>query len=42
MLKSLRLPGIDTYDLDDPRRTIHHKEIILSKPFLKKLYIEWY
>jgi len=42
MLKSLRLPGIDTYDLDDPRRTVHHKEIILSKPFLKKLYIEWY
>ena len=42
MLKSFRLPGIDTYDLDDPRRTIHHREIILSKPFLKKLYIEWY
>lgn len=42
MLKFLRLPGVDQYDLDDPRRTIHHKEIILSKPFLKKLYVEWY
>ncbi len=42
MLKFLRLPEIDTYDLDDPRRTIQHKEIILSKPFLKKLYCEWY
>ena len=42
MLKSFRLPGIDTYDLDDPRRTGHHRDIILSKPFLKKLYIEWY
>ncbi|MCB9252081.1 MAG: class I SAM-dependent methyltransferase [Flavobacteriales bacterium] len=38
----LRLKGIDEYDLDDPRRTIKHKEIILSKPFLKKLYQEWY
>ncbi len=42
MLKSLRLQGIDTYDLDDPRRTLHHRDIILAKPFLKKLYLEWY
>jgi len=30
------------YDLDDPRRTLEHKEIILSKPFLKGIYEEWY
>lgn len=30
------------YDLDDPNRTLMHAEIIKSKPFLKKLYIEWY
>lgn len=28
--------------LDAPERTLKHKEIILSKPFLKKLYREWY
>ena len=28
--------------LDAPERTLVHKEIILSKPFLKNLYIEWY
>ena len=42
MLSFLRLKDIDRYDLDDPRRTLHHKEIIDQKPFLKKLYIEWY
>ena len=30
------------YELDDPRRTLEHREIILSKPFLKSLYEEWY
>lgn len=30
------------YDLDDPRTTILHKEIILSTPFLKKIYLKWY
>ncbi len=30
------------YDLDDPRRTLEHREIILNKPFLKKIYIDWY
>jgi len=30
------------YELDDPQRTLIHKEIILEKPFLKKLYSEWY
>lgn len=28
--------------LDAPERTLLHKQIILSKPFLKNLYIEWY
>lgn len=28
--------------LDAPETTIAHGELILSKPFLKKLYIEWY
>lgn len=31
----------DTH-LDDPRTTIKHREIILSKNFLKKIYLEWY
>jgi SAM-dependent methyltransferase len=30
------------YDLDDPRATLAHREIILRKPFLKKLYLKWY
>jgi SAM-dependent methyltransferase len=30
------------YDLDDPRATLAHKEIILRKPFLKRLYEDWY
>jgi SAM-dependent methyltransferase len=30
------------FPLDDPRTTLHHRDIILSKPFLKKLYIDWY
>ena len=28
--------------LDSPERTVLHREIILSKPFLVKLYKEWY
>lgn len=42
MLKGLRLKDIDKYDLDDPRRTLEHKRIIEKKPFLKRLYQEWY
>jgi SAM-dependent methyltransferase len=30
------------FDLDDPRATLEHKRIILSKIFLKKIYIKWY
>lgn len=30
------------HDLDDPRTTILHREIIQSKYFLKQIYVEWY
>jgi len=30
------------YNLDDPKATLAHREIILQKPFLKRLYTEWY
>ncbi len=33
--------SIETH-LDDPQTTIRHREIILSKKFLKKIYIQWY
>lgn len=42
MLNILKLKDIDKYDLDDPRRTLEHKKIIEQKPFLKRLYVEWY
>ncbi|MBI2270330.1 MAG: class I SAM-dependent methyltransferase [Bacteroidetes bacterium] len=32
---------IETH-LDDPQTTLLHREIILSKPFLKQIYIDWY
>ena len=30
------------YPLDDPRTTLAHRDIILRKPFLKKIYEHWY
>jgi len=30
------------YNLDTPERTLFHRQIILKKAFLKKLYLEWY
>ncbi len=30
------------YELDDPRTTILHRDIILSTHFLKKIYLNWY
>jgi SAM-dependent methyltransferase len=30
------------YDLDDVRTTLHHREIILNKKFLRKIYEHWY
>jgi SAM-dependent methyltransferase len=38
----LDLKHTEKFDIDDPRRTLQHRDIILSKPFLKKLYEEWY
>ena len=30
------------FDLDDPNASIAHRDIILKKPFLKRLYNDWY
>lgn len=30
------------FDLDDPNASLAHRDIILKKPFLKKLYNDWY
>ena len=30
------------FDLDDPKTTLAHRDIILQKPFLKRLYSDWY
>ncbi len=30
------------YALDDPRTTLAHRDIILQKKFLKRLYEDWY
>lgn len=38
----LTLKDNDLYPIDDPRRTLQHKQIILNKRFLKNLYQEWY
>lgn len=45
MLRTLlRLPELKNWDrsLDHPETTVLHGEIIRKKPFLKKLYINWY
>jgi SAM-dependent methyltransferase len=38
MFKKYKLP----FDLDDPKTTLAHRNIILEKPFLKRLYQDWY
>lgn len=38
MFKKYHIP----YSLDDPRTTLAHRDIILAKPFLKKIYERWY
>ncbi len=38
MFKKYTIP----FDLDDPRATLAHRDIILQKPFLKQLYKDWY
>jgi SAM-dependent methyltransferase len=30
------------YAMDDPRTTLSHREIIKNKPFLRRIYSEWY
>lgn len=30
------------FDLDDPNASLAHRDIILKKPFLKRLYTDWY
>ncbi len=30
------------FDLDDPKATLAHRDTILQKPFLKRLYNDWY
>jgi SAM-dependent methyltransferase len=42
VISLLKLKHVDQYSLDDPSRTLLHRDIILTKPFLKKLYEEWY
>ncbi len=38
MFKKYTIP----YELDDPKATLAHRDIILQKPFLKRLYNDWY
>ncbi|MCX7728605.1 MAG: class I SAM-dependent methyltransferase [Bacteroidia bacterium] len=38
MIKKRNIP----YHLDDPQTTILHRNIILSTPFLKRVYLKWY
>ena len=41
--KLLALPHTSSQsDIDDPNTTLIHRDIILSKPFLKKIYLFWY
>jgi len=42
MLDWLRHPLTRSLDLDDPCTTILRRGIIRSKPFLEKIYLEWY
>lgn len=36
------MASLEKIDLDAPATTLEHAKIILNKPFLKKLYEEWY
>jgi len=43
LLKSLLAhPLTRSLDLDDPKTTVIRRKIIQSKPFLRKIYLEWY
>jgi SAM-dependent methyltransferase len=41
-MAGIKFREIQKIDIDSAQRTILHGEIIRSKPFLKKLYLEWY
>lgn len=30
------------FEIDSPERTIYHRQLILDKPFLRKIYMTWY
>ena len=38
----LNLKEVEQYNLDDPRRTVAHGDIIRQKKILHQLYLEWY
>jgi SAM-dependent methyltransferase len=38
MFKKYEIP----FHLDDPRATLAHRDIILNKPMLKRIYMDWY
>ncbi len=43
LLEWLRLPEIrDIEDLDDPSVTLLHAEILMKKPFLRRIYLDFY
>lgn len=42
MFKILQHPLTKSLDLDDPKTTFLRKEIIQQKPFLRKIYEDWY
>ena len=42
MFKLLEHPLTKSLDLDDPKTTVLRKRIIQEKPFLRKIYKEWY
>ena len=35
-------PGTSDLNLDEPETTSHRRELIYSKPFLKRIYDDWY
>ena len=38
----LKLAEVTGLDLDDPETTLAHRRVLLSKPFLRSLYEDWY
>lgn len=38
----LRLPDADSVDIDSPSAVLVHRSIILRKPFLRRVYQDWY